>query len=348
MKRALFGVLALFCLVILIPAAFAEEGGAGTPWFKPTLRVGAEFDVGDAAYTFDTKGAALLGLANADLKLPNDARLYLATELPFAVTDRLTVAVGASWAFSDTGQDLEEKYNNTDTIRRYWERDDRGDRVTADFLVSYAILKDVSVIQDLSVVGGVRWDYRNMLFTDPHNALGVASVPGDTIDFRMQTLAPVFGLACTFIGRESGFMGGNIKLGVLAGPVVWGSVDYRESFSNVSAIRFKDDLSHGYIVKASLELPILAGPITPRLGGSLSFFANYTRVEVNGGVEGTSYAGINPVGRSPYDFEFANDVMVFGLAASLAFDLYGTPEPVSAPPAPAPVIEPKLEPMSQN
>jgi hypothetical protein len=93
---------------------------------------------------------------------------------------------------------------------------------------------------------------------------------------------------------------------------------------------------------------VLSGKITPTMDASLSLFGEYTKTNAKGEVTGISYVGVNPVGRSSYDFEVDSSIFVFGIGASLAFDLYGTPEPVSAPPAPAPVIEPKLEPMSQN
>ncbi len=50
--------------------------------------------------------------------------------------------------------------------RRDWDRENRDDWVTADFTVSYALIKDVSIIKDLSVVGSLRWGYRDMLFTE--------------------------------------------------------------------------------------------------------------------------------------------------------------------------------------
>ncbi len=347
MKRLFFGVFALFCLVVLIPAAFAAEDTMDTPRFNPSLRVGAAFDLTDTHYKFSNKGLSIAGLISEDLKFPADARLYLAAELPFAVTDRLTLAIGADWSFSGTERDLVEDLG---FAHRSWERDGRADWVSADFLASYALVKNTGVIKLLSVVGGLRWDYQNMLLDNPRVTGGaVANSVMDTFDFRMQTLAPVLGLEATFTGIKSGIWGGDVKLGVLAGPIVWGALDHRETFlTPFFVFRFKDNVSHGYLVKVSGEMTLLSGAITPGLEGSLSLFADYTGKSVNGVVEAKRYAGGVVIAAAPYDFETKSDVFTFGLAASLAFDLWGRPEPVSLPAAPAPVIEPKLEPMSRN
>ncbi len=58
------------------------------------------------------------------------------------------------------------------TVRRYWDRDGRSDWVTADFLVSYALIKERSVVKDLSVVAGLRWDYEDRPDGNAHNPSG--------------------------------------------------------------------------------------------------------------------------------------------------------------------------------
>ena len=143
----------------------------------PTLRVGCAFDVGDTVYDLKTRGVALAGLTRSKPKLPSTARVYLATELPVAVTDRLTLSLGGSWAFYTRAGDVRESITTPGNFAgRNWDRDNRDDWVTADFTASYALIKDVSIIRDLSVVGSLRWDYRDMLFTEPHNPVGVASL----------------------------------------------------------------------------------------------------------------------------------------------------------------------------
>lgn len=323
MKKAILGISILFCFLLTVPAAFAGEdvpatGTADRQWFKPTLRVGCAFDAGDAMYDLRAEGVVLAGLTSSTLKLPSTPRVYLATELPVAVTDRLTLSLGGSWAFYTKGKDFHESVG-TFAIRN-WDRDNRDDWVTADFTASYAFVKDVSIIRDLSVVGSLRWGYRDMLFTDPYVAAGaVASSPADEIDIQMQTLAPVFGLTCTLAGRESGFFGGDIKLGVLAGPVVWSKVDWRETFSPTFQFDFKGHPSNGYVVNAFVELPIFSGTIKPGVNGSVSFFADYTRTSVNGTLDGARIAGGATIATSPYHFETLSNVMVLGINASLAF-----------------------------
>jgi hypothetical protein len=190
--------------------------------------------------------------------------------------------------------------------------------VTADFLVSYDLVKDISIVKDLSLVAGLRWDYENSSYVSPHNVSEPEPVssPADTIDYRMQTLAPVFGLDCTLKGFKSGIWGGDFRLGVLAGPVVWGRVDYRETFMLPQALVFKDDIYRGYIVKVSGQAPVISGTITPRVDASLSLFVDYTRTAVHGTVQGTFEPG---VGQAPYDFKTRSDVITFGIDASLAF-----------------------------
>jgi hypothetical protein len=311
-------------LFLLVPTAFAGEDGSGTdtadrPWFMPTLRVGCGFDVGDTVYDLKTRGVALAGLTRSNPKLPSTARVYLAAELPVAVTDRLTLSLGGSWAFYTRARDVHESIN-TIFSRRDWERENRDDWVTADFTVSYALIKDVSIIRNLSVVGSLRWDYRDVLFTNAHNDVFLNSAPTDELDIQMQSLAPVFGLTCTLAGRESGFFGGDITFGALGGPVVWSDVEWREGFA-APAFQFlmKGNPSHGHIVNAFVELPVYSGTIKPGLDGSVSFFADYTRTAVRGNIDGARYSGGVLINTSPYHFETLSNIMVLGINASLEF-----------------------------
>jgi len=93
---------------------------------------------------------------------------------------------------------------------------------------------------------------------------------------------------------------------------------------------------------------VLSGPIAPGLDASLSLFVDYTHSTVNDQIRGTRVPLVGAISESQIGFETTGDIVVFGLDASLAFDLWGRPKPVSPAPAPAPPIEPKIEPMSQN
>ncbi len=46
----------------------------------------------------------MAGLTRSKPKLPSTPRVYLAAELPVAVTDRLTLSLGGSWAFYTKGK----------------------------------------------------------------------------------------------------------------------------------------------------------------------------------------------------------------------------------------------------
>ncbi len=339
MRRIVPVILALACLALFIPAAFAADD-----CFQPTLRVGVAFDVKQPLYSFVRETGTFANIRSTEVNPNTDstARPYFALSLPFAVTDRFKVAVEGDWSFTGSERRLNEKINDG-LGSRVFDSDGTSHWVSADFLVSYALVKDAPVIKDLSVVAGLRWDYQTMSFNDPRDVFNILTAPTDTIDFTMQSLTPVAGLAFTFAGFKRGIWGGDMHLSVLAGPVVWGHEDYKETFINAGFITYKGDIDRGYLVRAFGDMTLLSGKIAPRLDGSVSFFALFTKTNVKGEVDG---ALIGPVsGFSPVDFESDNTVMVLGLNATLLFDICGRPAPV-APVAPAPVIEPKLEPMS--
>jgi hypothetical protein len=342
MKKIVIGTLVLFCMTVFIPAAFAEDMDNCRPWFTPTLRVGLAVDARQPSYNFTATGPVMAGLTELDLEIESVERPYLALDLPFAVTDRLTITLGGDWSFSAWKRDNTEIYY-VDGAGRAWDSDGTAHWVSTDLLVSYALIKDRPILKDLSVVAGIRWDYQTMSFDNPHNVGGgVTSSPADTADFRMQTLAPVAGISLTVGGLKSGIWLGDVHLRVLAGPIVWGHEDYRETFGVTATVKMKGDLNRGYIVKCYGDFTLLSGKITPTMEGSLAFFAEFTKTGAAGGVDGT----VNGVPGTiyPFDFESDNATLVFGLGASLAFDIC---EPAPAPVVePAPPIEPKLEPMS--
>ncbi len=111
--------------------------------------------------SFVDRDANLLNIKTLDVSLPNAGRLYLATELPYRVTDRLTVSLEGDWTFSGSGREMDEAYSGAlAAAARQWDADGTLHWVSADFLVSYALIKDAALIKDLSVVAGLRWDYQ--------------------------------------------------------------------------------------------------------------------------------------------------------------------------------------------
>ncbi len=319
MKKIMIGIIAVFCMVLFASAAFAgEKGSEGTywaPWFKPALYVGYAFDASSPNFTFNTRGINIAGATKIDIAPPRLSGIYLAGELPINVTCRLKLALEGSWTGSLTNRDMGEKINSV-VGARVWDLDNNSDAVTAAFLASYAFVKDLSFIKDVSAVAGIRWDYHTMSFDEPFNLTPVLlSSPGDTLDLSMHTLTPVFGITSTFKGFQSGIFGGDMKLGFLAGPIVWGHVNYRESFGNTIVLRSDDDLGGGYLLKVFGEIMALSGKITPGIDGSLSVFAQYTRSKTGGGVKISSSGG----GTAGFDFDTTSDVIDIGLKAAITF-----------------------------
>lgn len=320
MKKIMIGIVAVLCAVSFASAAFAGEKGSDdnywAPWFKPAVRVGYAFDAIDPEYTFTTRGLPLLGATKIDLRVPRLSGVYVAGELPFAVTDRLKLTLEGSWTWSLTNDAMKEVGNNGGG-RRNWDLDNNSDAVTIDFLASYAFVKDLSFIKEIAVVAGVRWDYHTMRFDEPFKSVGIAGSPADTIDFRMHTLAPIFGLTSTFKGFQSGIFGGDINLGFLAGPIVWGHVNYRENFGGAgTSWHFNDDLSSGgYLFKIFGEITAVSGKITRGVDGSISLFAQCTLSKTGGTLDATTNVG--PTGS--FDFNTASSVVDIGLKAAITF-----------------------------
>jgi hypothetical protein len=319
MKKIMIGIVAVLCMVLFVSAAFAgEKGSEGTywaPWFKPALSVGYAFDAIDTHYTFNTRGAPLLGVTKIDMEPPRLSGIYTGLELPVDVTCRLKLALGGSLTSNLTSDDMREVYNAV-VARRSWDLDNSDNRWSADFLASYAFVKDLSFIKDISAVAGVRWDYHTSRFDEPFNVIGIASSATDKIDFIMYTVAPVFGLTSTFKGYQYGIFGGDIKLGLLGGPIVFGHVDYKERFGGAARIHFDDDLnSGGYLFKVFGEITALSGKITPAIDGSLSIFAQCTFSKAGGTLDGTAHTGVT----QGFDFETDSSVVAIGLKAAITF-----------------------------
>jgi hypothetical protein len=321
MKKIMIGIVAVLCMVLFVSAAFAgekgSEGNYWAPWFKPALSVGYAFDAIDTHYTFHTRGAPLLGAIKFDIEPPRLSGIYTALELPFAVTDRLKLTLGGSLTSNLTSDHMNEKYLAPAPIGRSWDLDNSNNRWSADFLASYAFVKDISFIKDISAVAGVRWDYQTARYDEPFKVMGVLSGARDEEEFTMYTVAPVFGLTGTFKGYKSGIFGGDIKLGLLGGPIVFGHVDYKERFGNgLLSWHFGDDLnSGGYLFKVFGEITALSGKITPKIDGSVSLFAQCTLSKAGGTLDGTANTGAT----QGFDFESDSTVVDIGLKAAITF-----------------------------
>lgn len=325
MKKIMMEILVIVCLVLFASLAFAGDKTADNPvskdrepWFKPTLSVGYAFS-SDTHIKFDTRNIALLGASNFDLKIPGFSGVYLGGELPFALTDRFKVTLGGHWAFPGSNKEMDQRYNNT-FLGRFWDSEDRY-WVTADLLLSYAFIKDLSFLKDLSGVLGFRWDYHTMSFDNPHQPIGVVSLPVDSISFRMYTYSPVIGLTSTFKIFKYGIFGGDVKLGIFGSPIGWGKAKYNEEFGGgITRIGFDGDIDVSFY-KILGDFTLLSGKITPGMEASLSFFVQYTRFITNERLSGQAYAGGVPIPglQSPYNFKMKPDLATVGVKASIGF-----------------------------
>jgi hypothetical protein len=291
----------------------AAEKEAGYSWFKPNFSVGYAFS-GDTNITFTTKQTGLGGITKIDFKAPDLSGIYVAGELPFALTDRLKVTLGGRWAFSGRKAEGDEIYNNG-VASRIWDSNN-PDWVTVDLLLSYAFIKNFSFLRDVSAVLGFRWDYQSMKFMNPQ-AQGVLSSPLDTISFRMNNYTPVFGLTSTFKGFKYGILGGDVKLGVFGSPVGWGKAKYTEEFGNLARIRYDGDFNHAYYFNVLGEITALSTKITTGVEASVSVFAQYTKFYINDDVTGKIDGII--IGQSDFGFKIRPNLATVGIKASVAF-----------------------------
>lgn len=350
MKKIITAIMVLLCAAVFVPGAFAGDMAVPSDdcrtLFAPTLRAGVAFDAGATHYRF-SRPTPFLSVAKIDLKLPSVARPYIALEVPFYVTDRLTITAIGEWSFTSADcWDVNEHITNVvggDILHRTWETDGTAHWVSAELLASYALIKDMSVVKDLSVISGLHYDYFYMNLDNPVGT-GVTA-PADYLGVRTEYLAPVFGLSTTIAGFKHGIWGGDMHIRAMAGPIVWGNEYYKEGVNTVNDLVMRGDFWRGYIVKVFADVTILSGNITPSMEASLTLFGQYTRTEMNGTVQMKDWSQPFLYPRA-FDFKGHSDVLVFGLGGTLTFDIC---EPAPAPVVePAPPIEPKLEPMSFN
>jgi len=321
MKKITIKILALVCVVLFASMAFAEDTKVNNPvkqdrepWLNPSLSVGYAFS-GDTPIKFVARGGSFFGVTKIDVKVPGISGVYLAGELPFALTDRLKLTLGGRWAFSTWDDRMEAIYNNGVGIRNF----DSDDHywITADLLLSYALIKNVSFLKDISAVVGFRWDYQKMSFEDP-TSLGVASSPTDKLTFKLSTYSPVLGLTSTFKGFKSGIFGGDMKLGVSGSPISWGNMKYNEDFGPTGHLRVDDDLDRAYYFNVLGEITALSGKITTGVEASLSIFAQYTKFFIKDDPTGKGHFG-GATTATDFHFTIRPDLTTVGIKASAAF-----------------------------
>ncbi|MHC1742670.1 MAG: hypothetical protein AB9873_06515 [Syntrophobacteraceae bacterium] len=323
MGRKLVGIVGLLSTVLFASVALAgdyvapDNASKGEPmWrFKPSFSMGYAFG-GDMDLTVTlTDRLSLLGETAAKLEVPSFSGVYIAGEFPFAITDRLLITLAGRWAFSAADDSSLELYNERNDMGRLWDSDGR-DWVTADLLVSYAVVKDLGFLKELSGAMGFRFDHHAMSFENAHRARGVVSIPSNTVEFEMNTYSPVFGVTSTLMGPKSGIFGGDIKLSFFGSPVGFGDMNFEETFGPVLRIEHDGDLDDVAFYSFYGEVTALSGKVSPGMTASLSLFGQYTEFFIEG--ETTSVS--TPfVGERSFDFGCNPSLAVVGLKASLAF-----------------------------
>ncbi len=342
MKKSFFGIAASLCLVLCVSFAFAAEQvepndkcTAATPapaspccFLQPSFSTGFS-EAGATNYQFNFLAATgLAGVSSLNFRSPAFAGYYLAGDLPYAVNDRFKVTLGARWApgyNSGTGQDTYTEPIPPPQFGRGWASGD-SDWVTADLLASYVLARNCSCLKDFSIVAGFRYDYHHMGISDAIPTPFVNGKASDTIGLTTQTYGPVIGVTATLPGYKCGIYGGDIKIGVLGSPVVWGNMDYRETFGAVQpyallSINGNLEARQTEFFCISAEATAVSWKMCSGLQATVSIFADYTQFYGAGNLAGqVSVSGFpGPVETSPAGFSMSPYLLTAGLKFALAF-----------------------------
>ena len=317
MRKAFMHVFSLLCLIMFVPNVFAAEADKNdtkTPKFKPSLSVGYAFSAQND-FVFDgVNGASLGGVRKITTRIPSMSGLYISGDFQYNFTDRLCLSVSAHWALplanSTTGEDFNDNVGN-----REWDSDKR-DWVSADILVSYAFLKNVSFVKDLSGVAGIRGDYQNIKFKNAHNNVIILSSPADTANYEIYTYSPVIGVSTTFKGFKAGIFGGDIKLGMMGSPLVYTSLKYNETFVGGLAFNADEKFWRCMFWNFSAEMTAISVKLGQTADLSVIAFGQYTQYYMNNDVTIT----YTPSGETN-DFKFtaSPNLAVVGLKLAIAF-----------------------------
>ncbi len=333
MKNGFSGIAASLCLVLCVSFAFAGEevvpydtSAAAAPapaspccFLKPSFSAGFS-EAGEAHYQFNM-APSIGGVASLNLRTPAFPGFYLAGDLPYALTDRLKLTLGARWAPGYNDGQGRDNFNDITGLGRNWDSGD-SDWVTADLLASYVLAKDRAFVKDFSVAGGFRYDYHHIGLSGPSSPVGVLSGPSDTTGLTTQTWGPVAGFTATFPGYKCGIYGGDIKLGVFGSPVAWGNVDFREKFGGIDTLAVKGNLDacQTEFYSLSAEATAVSWKVCPGLQATVSLFADFTMFYGGGNLAGQlSETGVPIIETSKVGFKMSPDVVAAGFKVVLAF-----------------------------
>ncbi|MGO9415041.1 MAG: hypothetical protein ACLP2U_07915 [Syntrophobacteraceae bacterium] len=341
MKKSFFGIAASLCLVLCVSFAFAAEqvvpydlDAVTTPapanpycFLQPSFSTGfSEAGAADYQFNFSPALAIAQQVPAENLRTPAFPGFYIAGDLPYAVNDRFTVTLGARWAPGYNSGQGQETFNDLFTGAEFglgW-GSVSSDWVTADLLASYVLARNCSCVKDFSIVAGFRYDYHHMGFSDPNfNPLVVNETASDTIDLTTQTWGPVAGFSATLPGYRCGIWGGDIKLGVLGSPLVWGNVDYYETYgahlTTVATYNGNLDATRSEFFNISAEATAVSWKMCSGLQATVSIFADYTQFYGAGNLSGQLTTPGFPTVTGPVGFRMSPDLLTAGLKFALAF-----------------------------
>lgn len=296
--------------------------GATTSRFKSSLSLGYAFSGGsDFNFSSDDGGNIFSG-REFKHKLPGLSGVYVAGDLRFNFTNRLSLTAGAKGtaSFKNGNDDETVSFPPPGFAVRNWDADDRY-WCTADLLLSYAIVKDASFLKDLSAVAGFRYDYHKISFKNPQvPGGGLMSLPTDKTDIKMQTYSPVLGVTSTLQGFRSGIFGGDIKLSLLGSPFVFGRIDYTEGFADpIFKFEVAENFGRSYFVNIGAEVTAISAKIGPRADLTVALFGQYTQFVIDDKVTMT---GVNSGGDAisrDYNFSARPNMAVVGIKAAIEF-----------------------------
>jgi hypothetical protein len=311
MKRIVVPFLLCFCLFYVPLSAGADDGVFAT--VKPSFNAGFAFADQTDMHFRALDGSGLSGANDLLLRFPELRGKAITGEIPFALTDRLIFSFVGRWSFPSTDETLAEQYNNSTLIGRNW-RIDEWDHATLDILLSYVFFSDESF--SAAALAGFRIDRQFVALSHPAEPARVLSSASDIVDFRMNTYAPLVGLAATYKGLKSGSLTGDITAGIIGSSCGYGNMEFLESFGGVRGLAVDSDLDGTEFYTLFGEVTMLSGRIGPKVTTSLGLYASYTKYFIDDTV---LFVTVPATAEKEYEFNFHSDVATVGLKGAIAF-----------------------------
>ncbi len=291
----------------------AEPDGTELKRFKPSISMGYAY-FGQTDLVLETKNVPLLGAYKLDVDIPGKSGAFIAGDFSFSFTDRLNLTVGGRIANAWSKPDVREEYNWNPGIGRTWDSD-RQYWASADVLLAYAFVKNVSFVKNISGIVGLHADYLHVRMNNPRLASGVATGPSDEIKFDMTTVSPVIGVSSTLQGFRSGIFGGDIKVGLSASPVTSGRIKYKETFNSLTQIEADDNFYRAAAISVQAEVTAITAKIGPKADLLVSLYGQYTRSFIDSEIE------VEATGSPKTDFQFSMQpsMAIVGVKAAIEF-----------------------------